>query len=281
VESLKQEFSGQLTAMDVKQFSKKTRKKTIVLKTPQRIATFDQLSIEETLSETRIDQSIALPLHTTQSPPTSDNKDTIKIVPDRINLKSGGECLLRLINLSNTKVQVYTDNSVINVDVHLSGDQQSQQRTSQIIVNQKQLEFPETMLGQSRNSSLTITNTSGGLVQWRAVMEPSFFSISQSAGLLNPSQSVTLGVVFKPAASGDHTAVMSLSSLVSAGAGRPRSRCWSTSEVRPPHPQPPNQSQCLRPSRSCQCQARSREVEPSVLRRTSSSSLWSRLEKHP
>ena len=109
VESLKQEFSGQLTAMDVKQFSKKTRKKTIVLKTPQRIATFDQLSIEETLSETRIDQSIALPLHTTQdkriqSPPTSDNKDTIKIVPDRINLKSGGECLLRLINLSNTKV---------------------------------------------------------------------------------------------------------------------------------------------------------------------------------
>ena len=44
-------------------------------------------------------------------------------------------------------------------------------------------------------------------------MEPSFFSISQSAGLLNPSQSVSLGVVFKPAASGDHTAVMSLSSL--------------------------------------------------------------------
>ena len=69
------------------------------------------------------------------------------------------------------------------------------------------------MLGQSRNSSLTISNTSGGLVQWRAVMEPSFFSISQSAGLLNPSQSVSLGVVFKPAASGDHTAVMSLSSL--------------------------------------------------------------------
>lgn len=75
------------------------------------------------------------------------------------------------------------------------------------------------MLGQSRNSSLTISNTSGGLVQWRAVMEPSFFSISQSAGLLNPSQSVSLGVVFKPAASGDHTAVMSLSSLGVRGGG--------------------------------------------------------------
>ena len=75
------------------------------------------------------------------------------------------------------------------------------------------------MLGQSRNSSLTITNTSGGLVQWRAVMEPSFFSISQSAGLLNPSQSVSLGVVFKPAAGGDHTAVMSLSSLGVRGGG--------------------------------------------------------------
>ena len=44
-------------------------------------------------------------------------------------------------------------------------------------------------------------------------MEPSFFSIAQSAGLLNPGQSVTIGVAFKPAASGEHSAVMSLSSL--------------------------------------------------------------------
>ena len=187
VDSLKQEFSGQLTAMDVKHFFKKMKRETIELRIPSKPVEFDQLSVEETLSETRIDQSIALPLNTTNiyrnndvkksnvvftssssvpSPPTNDAADSsaLRIIPDKISLKLGGETLLKLINLSQDKlhwdmswpssklslapgsgileaggeamvcveakqggqswrgqVQIYTDNSVHNVDVNLTG----------------------------------------------------------------------------------------------------------------------------------------------------------------
>ena len=110
---MKQDFSGQLTAVDVKSFFRKTIKSTLSLQVPHKPTTFDQLSIEETLSETRIDQSIALPLHTTNiynktaledkkeyptnlmNPPQSidPSSDTIRILPNRIQLKTGGECL--------------------------------------------------------------------------------------------------------------------------------------------------------------------------------------------
>merc|ERR1719515_185220 len=99
------ELEGKLAAVDVKQFFKKISGEKISIKVPVKtLAEFDQLSVEETLSETRIDQSIALPLHTTnrfrpeeaskpflnnsvQSPPTSDSTADIKITPDRIQLK--------------------------------------------------------------------------------------------------------------------------------------------------------------------------------------------------
>ena len=44
-------------------------------------------------------------------------------------------------------------------------------------------------------------------------MEPSFFSIAQSSGLLNPGQSVQLGLTFKPAAAGQHSASLAISSV--------------------------------------------------------------------
>ena len=44
-------------------------------------------------------------------------------------------------------------------------------------------------------------------------MEPSFFSIAQSAGLLNPGQSVNIGLMFKPATPGQHNATLTLSSV--------------------------------------------------------------------
>jgi len=276
IDSMQQEFSGQLTAVDVKAFFRKTIKSTLTLQVPHKPTTFDQLSVEETLSETRIDQSIALPLHTTNiynkttmedkkecinsmNPPQTfdSSSDTIKLIPNRIQLKTGGEGLLKLVNLSDTRVhwdmswpssklslspgsgileprceavvcveaveggpswkgqiQVYTDNSVLNVDVNISGGvQSSQAKPSQIMVNHKQVEFNMTGLGQTSHNSLSITNTAGCLLQWRAVMEPSFFSIAQSAGLLNPGQSVNLGLMFKPGAPGPHTATLTLSSV--------------------------------------------------------------------
>ena len=44
-------------------------------------------------------------------------------------------------------------------------------------------------------------------------MEPSFFSIAQSSGLLNPGQSVKLELTFKPAAPGQHSASLAISSV--------------------------------------------------------------------
>ena len=117
-----QELNGKFAAVDVKHFFKKVSREKISIKVPVKTrAEFDQLKVEETLSETRIDQSIALPLHTTnifkpeevskpfsnstvQSPPTNDTAADIRITPDRIQLKNGGECLLRLTNLTCAKV---------------------------------------------------------------------------------------------------------------------------------------------------------------------------------
>ena len=59
------ELDGKFAAVDVKQFFKKIIGEKISIKVPMKtLAEFDQLSVEETLSETRIDQSITLPLHT-------------------------------------------------------------------------------------------------------------------------------------------------------------------------------------------------------------------------
>ena len=118
--NMENEFKGQVTAMDVKHFFRKSRKEVIAIRIPSiKQLEFDQLAIEETLSETRIDQSIALPLHTTNifksqetprvatvsSPPTQDAPPpAIKIQPARVQLQAGGECLLRLTNLSASRV---------------------------------------------------------------------------------------------------------------------------------------------------------------------------------
>ena len=115
------------------------------------------------------------------------------------------------------QVQVYTDNSVLSLCVILSGGESA----SQISVSRKAVQFPPTCPGTSATSSLSLTNTQQSLVQWWAVMEPSFFSISQSSGLLNPAQSVQLGLTFKPAAVGQHSAALSLSHVAVRGGQEP------------------------------------------------------------
>ena len=106
--SLEEEFKGELklTAMDVKHFFTKTCKKCVAVMFPSKPVEFNQLCVEETLSETRIDQSIALPLPSLQpapvSPPTSDG--SIKVTPERLVLTAGEETLLRLTNLSMSEV---------------------------------------------------------------------------------------------------------------------------------------------------------------------------------
>ena len=132
---LRDEFTGQLTAQDTKHFQEKTVKHLLCLTRPSIPAEFDQLSVEETLSETRIDQSIALPLamsstlmfqgfkqpkycnphsfsprvskpvippHIPTSPPTTDSH--LLIIPSNLSLSSGGESIVKLVNKSSQPI---------------------------------------------------------------------------------------------------------------------------------------------------------------------------------
>ena len=72
-------------------------------------------------------------------------------------------------------------------------------------------------LGQSSSGEVTVTNPSQDLVQWRAILQPSFFSLPLSSGLLKPAQSVTVAVLYKPAALGSHQASLTISSQVVRG----------------------------------------------------------------
>ena len=108
--SLEEEFKGQeelkLTPQDVKHFFKKTSRSSVSVMFPSKPVEFNQLCVEETLSETRIDQSIALPLAGLQSapgsPPTTDG--SIKVSPERVVVRAGEETLVRLTNLSVSEV---------------------------------------------------------------------------------------------------------------------------------------------------------------------------------
>ena len=299
-----EEIKGlQLTALDVKHFFQKTTKKSVSVVFPSKPVEFNQLCVEETLSETRIDQSIALPLASLQpapvSPPTTDV--SIKVSPERLVLTAGEETLLRLANLSMSEVhwdvawpgsrlslspgsgllaprgeavlcvqavaggvgwrgqiQVYTDNNLINIEVvisgrklpsipsiflsskakstsplnshislslyilfddfHSPGDQPKVARVVPgLILSGKQLSMSSPRLGQSSSGEVTITNPSQELVQWRALLQPSFFSLPLSSGILNPAQSVTVAVLYKPAALGSHQASLTISSQVVRG----------------------------------------------------------------
>ena len=260
VMDLQEEFKGQLTAADVRHFFKKTSKKYVTLTFPSKPVEFDQLAVEETLSETRIDQSIALPLPAScsMSPPTTDL--AIKVSPDKLVLRAGEETLLRLTNLSLADVhwdvawpgsklslspgsgvlrargeavicvqaaagqtgwrgqlQVYTDNSRVSVEVNISPADPITKRAPGLVLTGHETELSSPRVGQSCSGQVTISNPGQEMVQWRAVLQPSFFSLPLSAGILKPGQSVTVAVLYKPAAPGSHSAGLTINSLVVRG----------------------------------------------------------------
>jgi hypothetical protein len=79
------------------------------------------------------------------------------------------------------------------------------------------LQLGVAVLGTTVTRGLTISNPGGRLVQWRAALQPSFFSLPQGAGLLNPGQSVLLPVLFKPGAAGQHAATLTLTAQPAEG----------------------------------------------------------------
>ena len=86
-----------------------------------------------------------------------------------------------------------------------------------LVLSAKQLGLSSPRLGQSSSGEVTVTNPSQDLVQWRAVLQPSFFSLPLSSGLLKPAQSVTVAVLYKPAALGSHQASLTISSQAVRG----------------------------------------------------------------
>ena len=277
----KNEFIGQLTALDTKHIHEKTVKHLLCLTRPSMPAEFDQLSVEETLSETRIDQSIALPLSMSNtlmshgfkqpsyfnphsfsprvskpvpppqlstSPPTPDSH--LLIIPSNLSLSSGGESIVKLVNKSSQpihwdlswpssklsitpgagmlaphgqavlcvqalpgqaswkgQVSVYSDNSVDTMEVVITA---AAVPAPSITVTNSQVDMGMVLLGSTTTGSVMVTNPGQDLVQWKAQISPSFFSLPQCAGLLNPSQSISLPIVFKPAAPDSHSASLSL-----------------------------------------------------------------------
>jgi len=284
-----EEFIGQLTASDANHFYQKTIKCSVSLRLPHRPAEFDQLLVEDTLSETRIDQSIALPpppTHQTRSvgpstkpanfpfqhsrfpefksstsqprmpnsAPTTDSH--IKLIPSQLSLPSGGEAMFKLLNQSpqpvhwdlswpssklsispgagllsphgqavvcvqavqgqpswRGQVSVYSDNSVDSMEVVVTAVAPS----TCISVSTNQVELGAAVLGSTTTGSIVLTNPGMELVQWKAKVDPSFFSLPQCAGLLNPTQSITIPILFRPAAPGTHTASLSFSTAAVRG----------------------------------------------------------------
>ena len=49
-----------------------------------------------------------------------------------------------------------------------------------LILSVKQLSMSSPRLGQSSSGEVTVTNPSQELVQWRAILQPSFFSLPHS-----------------------------------------------------------------------------------------------------
>jgi hypothetical protein len=74
--------------------------------------------------------------------------------------------------------------------------------SSRMVVSPALLDLGLAVVGSSKAGSLTLSNPSPELVQWRASVEPSFFSLPLASGLLNPGQAITLPVCFRPAAPG-------------------------------------------------------------------------------
>jgi len=271
----------QVTALDVLQFYDKCSKVTINLATPQifnDIRKFEGLSVEDTLSETRIDQSIALPLRSSHqvftqphppqsrlvhSPPIKE-ESKLQLHPRQLTISRGSETVVRLLNKGESsvhwdlswpgqhlditpssgclspesqavlcisarhdhqgaslgawkgQVSVYSDNEVVHLDVSITpGVQQPC-----LSVVPKSLDIGSAVLGATVQGVLNLVNTSNQLVQWKGIVEPSFFSLPQPGGILNPSQSMNLPVHFKPAAPGVHLANLSLVSHPLRGNGQ-------------------------------------------------------------
>ena len=108
------------------------------------------------------------------------------------------------------QVEVFSENTMDFI--HVLVRPAAVAAASRVVVNPPLLDLGIAVVGSSKNGALTLSNPSVELVQWRASVEPSFFSLPQSSGLLNPGQAVTLPVCFRPGAVGPCRAALEFTS---------------------------------------------------------------------
>ena len=96
-------------------------------------------------------------------------------------------------------MEVFTENTIDHVEVVV---RPCSVAASGMLVSPQLLDLGVAVVGTSKKGALTLSNPGLELIKWQATVEPSFFSLPHSSGLLNPGQAVTLMVDFWPGAAG-------------------------------------------------------------------------------
>ena len=260
-----EEWRGRpVTCQDVRHFYQLTAKSLVRVTAPASPHEFGQLTVEETLSETRLEQSVLV----SHSPPTRE-EGGLSIMPRLLSLVRGGEAVVRLGNKGagavswelawppsvlavqpsagslapgglavvcvtalqgrgqwRGTVQLYCDNSVDSIEVCVSDP-----CPPCLVASPATVELGLAVLGSTTTRSLTVSNPGDRLVQWQAQVEPSFFSLPLSSGLLNPGQEVVLAVHYRPASPGQHCAALALTSAPLQGGDSPSPHLQRGSET--------------------------------------------------
>ena len=139
-------------------------------------------------------------IHWDLSWPTSQ----LSCSPPAGQLAPGGQAILLLSAKPDSQigsqgwkgcVEIFSDHSVDNISVSIKPKASP---ASQLYANPTNLEFGQVSLGCHERKTLTLHNPSADLVQWKGRLESRVFSLDQATGLLNPGQSVSVPVSFRP-----------------------------------------------------------------------------------
>lgn len=249
------QYAGDLTGEDVQHFYNKTEKRTLIFQFPEKMAKFDELAVEETLSETRLEATVHL-----HSPPTTDSSQVpsvLQITPQTVSLEQGSEAIVKITNTGpkivhwdltcpspylscsppggqlakggqaiilvsagkdlmigsqgwRGQAEIFSDDAVAYINVFIKPHLASAQR---LLVSPAVVDFGNQVLEFQEKKTLTLSNHSPDMIQWKGSMDPSPFSLGQPAGVLNPGQAVSVPVLFRPSTAGPCRATLHFTAI--------------------------------------------------------------------
>jgi len=230
--------------------------KTLVRVAPPQVSlgSWAGLEVEETLSDTRLEQSIVR-----CSPPTRLEQVSagLSISPRVLNLVRGGEGLVRLSNRGSAtlswelpqppaavqveptagvvtaggeavvcvralegqaefrgSLHLYCDNTVDKIELVIAA-------AGPHLVAPPSLQLGTVVLNSVTSRPLFLSNQGAHMLQWKAInltaLSASFFSLPFPSGLLNPGQSVSVAVEYAPKTHGIHSSVLAISTSLLQG----------------------------------------------------------------